>query len=53
MSESIISICMGLLGKSKHNIKARKDLVELCDRSTLELTKSGGKQCDSFCLTPK
>jgi hypothetical protein len=29
--ESIISTCMDLLGKTKDNIKARKDLAELCN----------------------
>jgi hypothetical protein len=29
MGESIISTCMSLLGKTKENIKARKDLAEL------------------------
>jgi hypothetical protein len=43
MGESIISTCIGLLGKSKDNIKAQKDLAELCNHPTLELTKSGGK----------
>jgi hypothetical protein len=31
MGKSIISICMDFTGKMKHNIKARKDLVELCN----------------------
>jgi hypothetical protein len=53
MGESIISTCMGLLGKSKDSIKARKDLGKLYNRATLELTKSGGKSHASFCLTPK
>jgi hypothetical protein len=30
MGESIISTCMGFLGKTKDNMKARQDLTELC-----------------------
>jgi hypothetical protein len=44
---------MDLLSKSKDNIKGQKDLAELCNRPTLELTKSGGKPHASFFLTPK
>jgi hypothetical protein len=43
IGESIISTYMSLLGKTKDNIKARKDLVELCNRPTLELSETGGK----------
>jgi hypothetical protein len=50
MGESIISTCMDLIGKTKDNIKARKDLAELCNRPTLELFKSGGKPRASFSL---
>ena len=53
MAESIISTCMDLTGKTKDNIKARKDLAELCNRPTLELSESGGKPRASFCLKPK
>jgi hypothetical protein len=35
MDESIISTCMGLLGKTKENTKAQKDLAELCNHPTL------------------
>jgi hypothetical protein len=42
IGESIISTYMSLLGKTKDNIKARKDLVELCNRPTLELSETGG-----------
>jgi hypothetical protein len=53
MGESIISICMDLPDKIKDNIKARKDLAELCNHLTLELSKSGSKPHRSFCLKPK
>jgi hypothetical protein len=53
MGESIINTCMGLSGKTKDNIKAQKDLVELCNPPTLELSKTGGKPHVSFCLKPQ
>jgi hypothetical protein len=53
VAESIISTCMNLAGKTKDNVKARKDLAQICDRPTLALTESGGKPCASFCLKPK
>jgi hypothetical protein len=43
MGESIISIYMGFLGKTKHNRKARQDLVEVCNHPSLELKVNGGK----------
>jgi hypothetical protein len=43
MGESIISTSMGFPGKTKDNMKARKDLVELCNSSSLELKVTGGK----------
>jgi hypothetical protein len=53
MGESIISTCMGLLGKTKENIMARKDLIELCNCPTLELNETGGKPHASLCLKPQ
>jgi hypothetical protein len=53
MGESIIRICMSLLGKTKDNIKAQTDLAELCNRPTLELSKTGGKPHASLCLKPQ
>jgi hypothetical protein len=53
MGESIISICMGFLGKTKDNIKAQKDLAELCNHLSLELKLTGGKPCASLCLKPQ
>jgi hypothetical protein len=45
MGESIISTYMSLLGKTKDNIIARKDLAEHCNHPTLELSETGGKPC--------
>jgi hypothetical protein len=53
MGESIISTCMGFLGKTKDNMKARKDLAELCNRPSLEIKVTGGKPRASFCLKPQ
>jgi hypothetical protein len=39
MGENIISTCMDLMGKTKDNIKTQKDLAELCNCPTLELSK--------------
>jgi hypothetical protein len=53
MGESIISTCIGFLGKTKNYRKARQDLAELCNRPSLELKVNGGKPCASFCLKPQ
>jgi predicted RNA-binding protein Jag len=52
MDESIISRCMSFLSKIKDNMKARKDLVELCNRPSLELKVTGSKPYISLCLEP-
>jgi hypothetical protein len=36
VAESIISICFDVTGFSKDNANARKDLVDLCNRPSLE-----------------
>jgi hypothetical protein len=51
MGKSIIRTCIGLPSKTKDNIKDRKDLVELCNRPTLEL--NGGKPYALFYLKPQ
>jgi hypothetical protein len=53
MDESIISTYISLPGKTKDNIKARKDLIELCNYSTLELSETSGKPRTSFYLKPQ
>jgi hypothetical protein len=53
MGESIISTLLGFPGKTKDNRNARQDLVELCNRPSLELKVNGGKPCASFCLKPQ
>jgi hypothetical protein len=53
MGESIISTCMGFPGKTKNNMKAQKDLAELCNYPSLELKVTHGKSRASFCLKPQ
>jgi hypothetical protein len=43
VGESILSTCMGFTDKIEDNQKAGRDLAQLCNRSTLQLTTSGGK----------
>ncbi|WVZ52608.1 hypothetical protein U9M48_003652 [Paspalum notatum var. saurae] len=49
---SVISTCMDFSDKTKDNVKARKDLANICNRPTLELTASRGKPRAPFCLKP-
>jgi hypothetical protein len=53
IGESIISRCIGFSGKTKDNIKAQQDLIELCNRLSLELKVNGGKSRASFYLKPQ
>jgi hypothetical protein len=53
VGESILSTCMGFADKKKDNHKARRDLAQICNRPTLELTDRGGKPRAPFCLKPK
>jgi hypothetical protein len=53
VGESILSTCMAFAYKKKDNHKARKDLAQLCNRSSLELKSSGRKPCAPFCLKLK
>jgi hypothetical protein len=53
IEESIISTCMGMPGKTKDNTHVRKNLPELCNHPTLELTETNGKARASFCLKPQ
>jgi hypothetical protein len=55
--ESIISMCFDFTGQTKDNIKARRDLAELCDRSYLELKQNPSgyesRPRAPYCLMPK
>jgi hypothetical protein len=53
IGENILSTCMSFTDKTKDNQKKRKDLAQLCNRSTLELSSSGGKPRAPFYLKPK
>jgi hypothetical protein len=37
VAESIISMCLDVIGFTKDNMNARKDLADLCDRPSLEV----------------
>jgi hypothetical protein len=53
MGESIISTCMNITNKTKDNPKARKDLVVICRRPTMEIGENQKKSCAPFTLKPK
>jgi hypothetical protein len=53
VGESIINICMGCTDKTKDNHKKSRDLAQICNRPTLELTDRGDKPRAPFCLKPK
>jgi hypothetical protein len=53
VGESILSSCMAFVDNTKDNQKVRKDLAQLCNRSSLELKSSGSKPRASFCLNLK
>jgi hypothetical protein len=53
MGESIISTCMSFSGKTKDNMKAQKDLTELCNYPSLKLKVTSGKPHTSFYLKPQ
>jgi hypothetical protein len=53
VGESIISTCMEFTDRTKDNVKGRKDLAQICNRPSLELTESGGKPRAAFCLKSK
>jgi hypothetical protein len=53
MAENIISTSMCFLGKTKDNMKAQKDLAELCNHPSLELKVTEGKLHALFCLKPQ
>jgi hypothetical protein len=41
--ESIVSTCLDITSKTKDNFKARGDVVDVCNRSSLEHDERGGK----------
>jgi hypothetical protein len=53
VAESIISMCMDIMGKTKYNFKARRDIAHVCNRPSLELDERGGKPGAPFCLKVK
>jgi hypothetical protein len=53
VGESILSTSMAFTDKTKDNNKARKDLAQLYNRSSLELKSSSRKPRAPFCLKHK
>jgi hypothetical protein len=53
IAESIISMCLNIMGKTKDNFKARRDITDICNCPSLELDKRGGKRLAPFFLKVK
>jgi hypothetical protein len=53
IAESIINTCMDIMGKTKDNFKARRDIAHVCNCPSLELDERGGKPRAPFCLKVK
>jgi hypothetical protein len=53
VAESIVSTCMDIMGKTKDNFKARRDIADVCNHPSLELDKRGGKPHAPFVLKVK
>jgi hypothetical protein len=43
VTESIVSTCLDIMGKTKYNFKAQRDIADICNRPLLELNERGGK----------
>jgi hypothetical protein len=50
VAKSIISTCMDIMGKTKDNFKAQRDIAHVCNHPSLELDERGGKPRAPFCL---
>jgi hypothetical protein len=53
VGESILSTYMAFTDKMKDNLKSRRDITQICNQPTFELTASGGMPHAPFCLKPK
>jgi hypothetical protein len=53
VAESIVCMCMDITGKIKDNLKAQRDIADVCNRSSLELDERRGKPRAPFCLNVK
>jgi hypothetical protein len=51
--ECIVSTCMDIMGKTKDNFMARRDIADVCNSPSLELNKRGGIPRAPFCLKIK
>jgi hypothetical protein len=53
VAKSIVSTCMDIMGKTKDNFKARRDIADVYNHPSLELDERGGKPRAPFCLKVK
>jgi hypothetical protein len=51
--ETIVSTWLDITGKTKDNFKARRNIVVVCNRPSLELNERGGKPRAPFVLEVK
>lgn len=54
-AEALFNTCLDIPGKTKDNVKARLDMMEICDRPTLKLSKKPNGQWQkpraNFCVS--
>jgi hypothetical protein len=53
VAERIVSMCIDIMGKTKNNFKARRDITHVCNCPSLELDERGGRPHAPFCLKVK
>jgi hypothetical protein len=53
VAESIVSTCMDIMGKTKDNFKARRDIAYVCNHPSHDLDERGGKLRAPFVLKVK
>jgi hypothetical protein len=55
VAEAVLSTCLDIQDKTKDNVKARLDMADICDRPTLNMTKSTNgrwqKPRAKYCVT--
>jgi hypothetical protein len=52
IGESILGPCMGFADKTKYNHKVMRDITQICNQPTLELTDRGRNPREPFCMKP-
>jgi hypothetical protein len=53
VAERIVSMCIDIMGKTKNNFKAWRDITHVCNCPSLELDERGGRPHAPFCLKVK